>query len=281
MTLTRVEPLGCGSRQDLPQRSNEIMHTFYEDDSVTLYHGDCRELSPAGCAMTLADPPYGETSLAWDRWPDGWVAAAVGASLWCFGSLRMFLGHYSEFTAWHFAQDVIWEKQNGTGFHADRFKRVHESVTHWYRGDWSSVYKSPVTTPDAVKRQVRSKRRPAHMGNIDARAYESHDGGPRMMRSVIYSKNCHGFAEHPTQKPVALLQPLIEYSCPPDGTVFVPFAGVGSELEAARWLGRKAIGVEINERYCEIAARRLSLKLPLSISAVDPVEGIVAPRERA
>lgn len=120
--------------------------------------------------------------------------------------------------------------------------------------------------PDVVKRQVRRKRRPPHMGHIEASAYESHDGGPRMMRSVIYARNCHGYAEHPTQKPTAILQALIEYSCPPGETVYVPFAGVGSELETARFLGRKAVGVEAREEYCELAARRLSSALPLSVA---------------
>ena len=78
-----------------------------------------------------------------------------------------------------------------------------------------------------------------------------------MMRSVLYARNCHGYAEHPTQKPFEILQPLIEYSCPVGGTIYVPFAGCGSELEAARQLGRKAIGVEVREEYCAIAAKRL------------------------
>lgn len=239
---------------------------YYSDDHVVLFHGDCREFTAPVCAMTLADPPYGETSLKWDRWPTGWLDGAIGDSLWCFGSMRMFLEHASEFTRrWKFAQDLVWEKQNGSGFHADRFKRVHEAVLHWYQGEWSRIYKSVVTTPDALKRQVRRKRRPPHMGHADESFYTSEDGGPRMMRSVLYAANCHGYAEHPTQKPTAILQPLIEYSCPPGGTVYVPFAGVGSELQTARYMGRKAIGVEIDERFCEAAAKRLSSQLPLTL----------------
>lgn len=240
------------------------MQPYYADDSVTLYHGDCREFHAPVCDMTLADPPYGDTSLAWDRWPDGWLMNVGGDSLWCFGSMRMFLEHRDEFRDWKFAQDLVWEKQNGSSFHNDRFKRVHEGVSQFYRGEWSCIYKAVVTTPDAIKRQVRRKRRPPHMGHIDASAYTSEDGGPRMMRSVLYARNCHGFAEHPTQKPVTILQPLIEYSCPPGGTVYVPFSGVGSELETARFLGRKAIGIEIDERYCEATAKRLSSHLPLA-----------------
>ncbi len=58
-------------------------------------------------------------------------------SLWCFGSLRFWLTEDRKFTdvGWRYAQEVVWEKHNGSGFHADRFKRVHELAVHWYRGE--------------------------------------------------------------------------------------------------------------------------------------------------
>lgn len=239
------------------------MKPYWSDDMVTLYQGDCLDL-PCGlesdCIVT--DPPYGETSLEWDRWPQDWLRRAThtGRSMWCFGSMRMFLEHAGEFTGagWKLSQDIIWEKHNGSGFHADRFKRVHESATHWYRGEWGSIYHEVPTTPDATARAVRRKHRPPHTGHIEASSYVSEDGGPRLMRSVIAMRSMHGRAIHPTEKPVGILTPLIEYACPPGGLVLDPFAGSGSTLEAARMTGRRAIGIEIDERYCELAARRLS-----------------------
>lgn len=63
---------------------------------------------------------------------------------------------------------------------------------------------------------------------------------------------------HPTQKPVRILRELIESSSTIDEIVFDPYSGVGSTLVAARIEGRKAIGIEIEERYCEITANRLT-----------------------
>lgn len=140
---------------------------YWTDGQVTLYLGDCRKVLPA-LGVTpdciVADPPYGETSLAWDRWPDGWlnVATTVTQSMWCFGSLRMYLGHASEFqAAWKLSQDLIWEKHNGSSAFTDRFKRVHEQLTHWYRGDWASIYHKTPVTNDATARTVRRKFKPS------------------------------------------------------------------------------------------------------------------------
>ncbi|MDG9701699.1 site-specific DNA-methyltransferase [Streptomyces sp. DH37] len=238
---------------------------YYADDAVALYLGDSRELLPGlglQVDLVVADPPYGETSLAWDRWPDGWptLAASVARSMWCFGSMRMFLARGLEFTAagWKLSQDVVWEKHNGSGFQNDRFKRVHENVLHWYRGDWRDQHRDVPTTLDATARAVRRKQRPPHMGEIGTGAYLSEDGGPRLMRSVIQVRSMHGRALHPTEKPIGILDPLIRYACPPGGLVLDPFAGSGSTLDAARQAGRRAVGIEADERYAEAAAKRLS-----------------------
>lgn len=244
------------------------MIKHFDDGQVTLWQGDMRELrcddlgeGVFDCVVT--DPPYGQTSLEWDRWVDGWpsvMAADFTESMWVFGSLRMFMKNVGEFTdaGWKLSQDIVWLKHNGSSFHADRFRRVHEQVAHFYLGEWRELYKEPPVTMDATKRTVRSKARPPHMGDIERKSYVSVDGGPRLMTTVRAVASEHGRAVHPTQKPTGILRPLIEYSCPPDGVVLDPFAGSGSTLIAARECGRRAVGVEVSAEYCAAAVRRLS-----------------------
>lgn len=241
------------------------MTPYYVDEWVTLYHGDCRDLMPdlrGPIDLVVTDPPYGETALEWDRWPHGWLqlVPSLVSSLWCFGSMRSLASSWAEFTRsfWQFSQDVVWEKHNGSGFAADRFKRVHENATHWYRGAWSEIYHETPTTADATARQVRRKARPAHTGYVEDSSYTSEDGGPRLMRSVLQVRSMHGRAIHPTEKPVGILDPLIRYGCKPGGTVLDPFAGSGSTAEAARQSGRRSVLVEADERYCELIANRMS-----------------------
>lgn len=241
------------------------MKPYYHDERVTLYHGDFLQVEPDpsnGYAVAVVDPPYGQTSLKWDRWVESWpsiVALHVDA-MWCFGSLRMFMDHAREFATpgWKLSHDVVWEKHNGSSFHADRFRRVHEQVAHFYRGPWERIFRSVPTTADAVARTVRAKARPPHMGAIERTPYVSSDGGPRLQRSVLHVRSEHAAAVHPTQKPLGILMPLIEYACPAGEVVLDPFAGSGSTLVAAKQYGRHAVGYEVEERYCELAARRLA-----------------------
>jgi site-specific DNA-methyltransferase (adenine-specific) len=234
--------------------------------------GDCRiDLEQHGpFDMLVADPPYGDTSLAWDKCCEGWIEAAgqllkPNGSMWVFGSMRFFQ-EVGFGRRWKLAQDIVWEKHNGSGFHADRFKRVHEHACQYYLASspWASVYNDVQKTMDATPRAVRRKKRPAHTGHIEASHYVSEDGGPRIMRSVIYMPSMHGRAIHPTEKPAGLLEILIRTSCPPDGIVGDLFAGSGAAGEAAMRAGRRYAGCEIDAAMAHKANDRLAAMLPLS-----------------
>lgn len=237
------------------------MSVYYQDELVTLHHGDMRDILPTlgTYDAAVADPPYGETDLPWDTWPPGWPShvANYTSSLWCFGSLRMFLKYVHDFADWRLSQDVIWEKHNGSGFAADRFMRVHELATHWYRGTWSDLHHD---TPRVPSRAAH------HQGGDASRGPTPHrsgiqgtwvDDGTRLQRSVIHARSMNHLAIAPTEKPVALLDSLIRYACPPGGVVIDPFSGSGSTLEAARQAGRHAVGIEADGDMCHKAADRL------------------------
>jgi site-specific DNA-methyltransferase (adenine-specific) len=215
----------------------------------------------------VTDPPYGDTSLEWDRWVGGWADLLPTDQAWVFGSMRMWLKHgRDEFTSgpsgggmWSLAQDIVWEKHNGSGSTNDRFRRVHEHALHWYRRRaWGDLYHETPRLAEVRDRVDRRKATPPHWGEFREGTFQSEDGGPRLMRSVIPIRSEHGRAVHPTQKPVGILTPLIEYSCPAGGVVLDPFAGSGSTLVAARMLGRRAIGIEGREDYAEAAVKRLA-----------------------
>lgn len=236
--------------------------------TVRIIEGDCRDvlcaLPRASFDCCITDPPYGDTSLNWDVRCVGWIkpladALKPNASIWVFGSMRFLAPLFADMAAhgFRYSQDIVWKKQNGSGFHADRFRRVHEHIVMFYRGDWRDVYHDPQFTNDATARTVRRKKRPTHTGHIEASHYVSEDGGPRHVTSVIECRNEHGRAIHPTQKPVDLLLYLVRYSCPPGGSVLDTFAGSGSTGVAAHVAERDATLIEIDPTHAAAMRARV------------------------
>jgi DNA modification methylase len=106
-----------------------------------------------------------------------------------------------------------------------------------------------------------------HRTNVNGRPYEpiyhfsrqSHKRRSEVMRHAAVfdgaGPGCNEYEGHPTQKPRVIMRRLAEKT---EGVILDPFMGVGSTLRAAKDLGREAIGIEIEERYCEIAVKRLA-----------------------
>ena len=130
-----------------------------------------------GADLVLTDPPYGETSLGWDERAPNWVRAICYAApqAWVFGSLKFFPEMYELFRecGWRFVQEIIWEKQNGTGFIADRPKRVHEFLFHFHTGRWGDLYIDPQYTEGHTRKTVSRKAQTPHTGKTGDSQYDS------------------------------------------------------------------------------------------------------------
>lgn len=242
---------------------------------IELLTGDCRDIMAAHGPydMVLADPPYGDTSLKWDRRVDNWHDMIVQClkptgSVWVFGSLRYFMAESRHFkhAGLRLAQEVVWRKPNGTGLAADRFKRVHELVVQFYRRDakWAGIYNDVQRVAALTKSKSVRIRRPDRLGHWGrTAAVDYYDDGTRIMKSVIEAKSVRG-GIHLTEKPVDLVEVLIRTSCPPGGVVGDFFAGSGAVGEAAFKTGRAYVGCEIEPRMAEKARARLMALLPKS-----------------
>lgn len=247
--------------------------------SITMITGDCREIMPGRGPfdMVFADPPYGDTSLKWDKRVENWHLLAAQClkptgSLWVFGSLRFFMAEGRRFkqAGLRYAQEIVWRKPNGTGLAADRFKRVHELVVQFYRQDakWGRVYNDVQRAPALTRNESVRMRRPNRLGHMgQTGVVDYHDDGTRIVKSVIEMNSVRG-GLHPTEKPVGLLELLIRTSCPPGGMVGDFFAGSGAVGEAAALTGRAYLGCEIDPRMADKARKRLA-----SIPALPAREG--------
>jgi site-specific DNA-methyltransferase (adenine-specific) len=212
---------------------------YYADEHVTLYHGDCRELIEwISADVLVTDPPYGvsyTSHLPGLRDPiqgDKDTALRDKALIEWGNRPALVFGRWDIPRPAATRERLIWDKNlMGRGNLTLPWGRSDEEI--YLLGDW------PPVKPGGAYRDGGSPSRHHSVIRVQASTH-----------------NAKYRPDHPTPKPVSLMEILL-VKCPP-GTVADPFAGSGSTLVAARNLGRKAIGVEIEERYCETAARRLA-----------------------
>ena len=212
---------------------------YYQDDLVTLYHGDCLEITEWLAADVLVtDPPYGIDWLTRGTYgPRGYTGKAVETK----HAIRGDDGVHGRDAA-----IKLWGNGPRIVFGSWRIPRP-DPVDH--RLIWHKAGSPPGPLRAAFMSQ-------------DEEIYITGSGFLKTsppLRSVIKT-NEHRPSEvvrvgHPTPKPVGLMEILIATTT---GSVADPFAGSGATLIAARNLGRRSIGVELEERYCELIAKRLS-----------------------
>jgi DNA modification methylase len=220
-----------------------MLKPYYEGGGITIYHGDCREVLPSLGAvdLVLTDPPYGigaDKNLRANKQHGAAVAPSrdYGRGSWDDRPPPRWLIEQAVDQARY---AVIWGG-NHLGLPASTCWLV------WDKDNGANGYADCelawTNLPQAVRR-IRHR----WMGMLQEQMGE--DKEERW---------------HPTQKPLVVMRWAIQQAPDDCETILDPFAGSGSTLRAAKDLGRKAIGIEIEERYCEIAAKRLAQEvLPL------------------
>lgn len=213
------------------------MKPYYDDGKgIVIYHGDCREVLPTlpKVDLLIADPPY--------------ELVAKGGGI---AGERKYFAEISGFTDGGFDESMLDDFQNWFCFcsKAQLVRLLQKAaVRRWQLVTWNKPNPTPLCNgnylpdteyivhsfqPNRLFGEFRDKSRyiefPAQQGNL-----------------------------HPNQKPLPVIQKLVRLGSQIGETILDPFMGSGTTLRAAKDLGRKAIGIEIEERYCEIAARRLS-----------------------
>ena len=220
------------------------MKPYYQDDLVTIYHGDCREVTAwIDADVLVTDPPYG---IGWEA-KIGWTNADGGGGHRSSGNARS-IANDDDLTARDEALSM-WGPRLAIVF-GDVLKPHPLGTVH------ALIYAKP---PDAGIMGARAGRRrdveaiflvgpwPTGIGGASSvLRTNGRVAGPRGMALR------HG---HPHAKPLDVTEELIALA---PGVIADPFMGSGTTLVAAKSLGRRAIGIEIEERYCEIAAQRCS-----------------------
>ena len=201
---------------------------YYEDEAVTIYHGDCREILPTlTFDVVVTDPPYG-IGYSPDRYPGSQKFAPV------VGDTSDDLGGW-----------IANRDEPRVVFGADNF--AHRLPAG---GTWAVWDKRVMETADRIFGSPFELIWACGHGSQKRRIY-------RVLHAAAVNADGHARRLHPTQKPVTLMRRLIaDYF--PTGVIADPFMGAGSTLRAAKDLGRRAVGIEIEERYCEAAVGRLA-----------------------
>jgi len=209
-----------------------IVTPYYSDDTVTIYHGDCRDILPAlTFDIVVTDPPYGVEIVK----PDGQTG---------FSSRQAVSRRYRKVANDHIPLDPRWLTRYGR-------RQVIFGVDHF------------VAWPGPGRLLIWDKRDGMGSNNFaDVEvAWDSKPGPSRLIRH----KQLGMIADlgdiprvHPTQKPQSVMRWLVAACSEQTDTVCDPFMGSGTTLRAAKDLGRKAIGIELDESYCEIAVDRLA-----------------------
>jgi len=230
------------------------MSAFFDEDGVSIWNCDCREFLPLdSVAAVITDPPYGSGYYLSD---DDSFSPALAAQLLEMGKLAVF-GWPEALSALCIAVEqpadewICWNPTNGRtrGFNVHGLWRESEHIAVFGKGDWGRLKqpRRPTTTqmPGEGKRIKDDETGDVRMGDVWT------DPSPNLNPRQYHKRH------HPNEKPLPVLERLILALTEPGDTVLDPFMGSGTTLIAARNLGRRAIGIEVDQAHCETTLSRL------------------------
>ncbi len=207
---------------------------YYHDDDagITIYHADCRDILPLlpKVDLVLTDPPYG---INYDE----------------IQNKNHESGRISNGGRWKKYEYYAWDKIIPTPEHFKLVLNAGKIIIIWGGNYFFLPSKCRWLVWNKIQRNFMSDGEMAWT-NLQGQV-EIFD----MSRTDAYINN-HDGKFHPTQKPVQLMKWCVEQAGEVQ-TILDPFMGSGTTLVAAKQLHRKAIGIEIEEKYCEIAVKRL------------------------
>jgi site-specific DNA-methyltransferase (adenine-specific) len=224
---------------------------YYQDDYVTLYHGDSFEameqLADESIDCVITDPPYSERThqKASKKVSNGVVSHGI-TTFDAFTDERLYQA-YDEMARITKGWVVSTVDYN----HAFRFEQEPPNGMRQMRiGVWVKNNPTPQISGD---RPAQGWEAISYLYKTDKRGWWNAGGA-----HGNYVSNLATPTGHPTPKPISMVSSFVERFSNPNELILDPFAGGGTTLVAARNLGRKAIGVELEEKYCELIAKRLS-----------------------
>ena len=236
---------------------------------IKLYNGDCfeimRMLIKAGVKVdaVIADPPYGTTRCKWDSVLElGEMWQLLGeitkpTTPICLFGAEPFSSLLRVSNIKQFKYDWVWDKNQGTGhFNAKKQPlRCHEIVSVFYE---KQCYYNPVMTQGHVRKTAFKRKTllsDVYNANVRDTYYDSTERYPRSIQA--FSKDTQKTSLHPTQKPLALMEYLVRTYTRQDDLVLDFCMGSGTTVLACKNLQRRAIGIELEESFFNIAQKRL------------------------
>lgn len=236
-------------------------------DSIWVEKGDCldlmKEIPDGKIDLILTDPPYGTTQCKWDSvipfepmWEQIDRITKLNGAICLFGS-EPFSSFLRVSNIKNYKYDWVWDKVKGTGFLNAKKQpmRNHELIHVFYRKQ--CVYNPQKTSGHSRKVSFRAKhlQTDVYGDMVNDYTYDSTDRYPRSIQ--VFSTDTQNSSLHPTQKPVALLEYLIETYTQEDELVLDFTMGSGSTGIACLNTGRRFVGYEKDDKYFDIACERM------------------------